>query len=36
MEPEILRMKLALQNELWFYYDSKDFDNNFFRFRFSL
>ena len=29
MDSEILRMKLALKNELWFYYNSKNFDDNF-------
>ena len=29
MEPEILRMKLALQNEVYFYYNSNNFDDNF-------
>ena len=29
MKPEILRMKLALQNELSFYYISNDFNDNF-------
>lgn len=29
MKPEILRMKLALQNELSFYYKSNDFNDNF-------
>lgn len=29
MEPEILRMKLALQNEVYFYYNSYNFDDNF-------
>lgn len=29
MEPEILRMKLALQNEVYFYYNANNFDDNF-------
>lgn len=29
MDPEILRMKIALQNELSFYYNAKNYDENF-------
>jgi hypothetical protein len=36
MEPEILRMKLALQNELSFYYKSNDFNDNFLDLEFLL